>query len=98
MNTVKVQYTVKKEHVEKNKQNIHNVIKELKELNQNNVIYTAYLLDDGKTFMHIASAEEGSPGDVIGNLSAFKKFREELQGNAESPPHQSEITLIDTSL
>ena len=78
MSVTKVQYTVKDEYVETNKRNIKEVMKELRALNNSTVFYDAYLLDDGKTFMHIAGSKDGQPGDVIGKLASFKVFREGL--------------------
>lgn len=97
MQTVKIQYTVNENYVEINKKNIANVINELKALNNQNIKYSVYIHDDGKTFMHIAQAKEGEPGDVIGKLDAFKIFREGLNGNLEKPPVNEKLELIESS-
>ena len=50
MNAVKVQYTVKKEYVETNKANIRRVMSDLNEIDDPGIKYSAFLLDDGKSF------------------------------------------------
>ena len=94
MAIVKIEYTVKDEYIEQNIKNIKAVIQELRELNNPNVSYSAY--NDGGTFIHIAQSTEGSPADVIGNLPAFKTFREMMKDHLITPPKQTNLTLVDS--
>ena len=52
MNAVKVQYTVKEGYVETNKANIRQVMADLREIDPPDIQYSAFLLDDGQTFVH----------------------------------------------
>ena len=68
---------------------------ELRVLDQDIVTYTAY--NDGGTFIHIAKATKGEPGDVIGKLPAFSTFREMMKDSLVTPPVQTELNLVDSS-
>ena len=97
MNAVKVQYTVKEEYVETNKQNIARVISALKELNNPDIKYSAFLLDDGKTFVHFVMRANEAANDVLPNLDAFKDFQQQLKASQpESPPNAENLTLVAT--
>jgi len=98
MKTVKVEYTVRDDYVETNKQNINAVMAELRSLGDKGVQYSAFLKDDGKTFVHFAMSRDEEASQVVPNLESFKVFREQLQTGAETPPVQEELDLVDSSL
>ena len=69
MNGVKVQYTVKQEYVETNKANIQQVMADLKKINNPDIQYSAFLLDDGQTFVHfVMRARNNVNGDHFADL------------------------------
>ena len=53
MKIVRVQYTTRPEYVATNQENIRQIVNELKTLNHPGIRYSAYLLPDGKTFIHL---------------------------------------------
>ncbi len=57
MKVVRVQYTTRPEFASINQQNIAAIVEELKLLNHPGIKYTAWLLPDGKTFMHFDQLE-----------------------------------------
>ena|ERR1700743_2938047 len=78
MKVVRVHYTTRPEFVAINQQNIAAIVEELKTLNHPGIKYTAWLLPDGKTFMHFDQFENEEAHLVLQNLTSFKKFASEL--------------------
>lgn len=87
MKVVRVHYTLKPEHVAANQQNIAAVVAELKTLNHPGIKYGAWLLPDGKSFMHFDQFENEAAHLALQELASFKKFATELwAGGFESEP------------
>lgn len=78
MKVVRVQYTLKPGHTEANQKNIAAVVAELKTLNHPGIKYGAWLLPDGKTFMHFDQFADEEAHLVLQELESFKKFAAEL--------------------
>ena len=98
MNAVKVQYTVKDEYVETNKRNIAKVMSELRLINNPDIKYSAFLLDDGKTFVHFVMRANEEAGSILSNLEAFKDFQQQLRNSEpEAPPQAENLTLVATA-
>lgn len=91
MKTIRVQYTVKKEFVETNKANIQAVMDELRSQNNANVQYSAFLLEDGQTFMHFVVLKDEEAGTVVPGLQAFKAFQTALKASQPEVPPKSEV-------
>jgi hypothetical protein len=95
MNAVKVQYTVKESYVETNKQNISKVTAALKELNNPDIKYIAFLLDDGKTFVHFAMRANEEAANILANLEAFQQFQQQLKASQpEIPPQVENLNMV----
>ncbi len=95
MNAVKVQYTVKAEYVAANKKNIARVMSDLRALNSPDIKYSAFLLDDGKTFVHFVMRANEEAGKILSDLAAFKEFQQQLRNSEpESPPQAENLTLV----
>src|SRR5262245_61259116 len=95
MRSVKVQYTVKKEYVETNKGNIEQVMADLRTLKNPNIKYSAFLLEDGQTFVHFAMYPDEETASILGKLGSFKKFREQLiESQPEVPPKSDNLSLV----
>ena len=56
MKSVKVQYTVKAEYADTNKKNVAKVMADLRELAHPGIKYSAFVMEDGKTFIHFGTA------------------------------------------
>ena len=78
MKIVRVQYTTTAEYAATNKENINNIVRELNELNHPGIKYSCYVLEDGKTFMHLDHFENEEAHEVLTSLESFKKFLTEL--------------------
>jgi len=95
MKAVKVQYTVKESYVETNKKNIEQVMTDLRALNNPGIKYSAFLLDDGRTFVHLAMYPDEATMAIVGDLEAFQKFRQALkESQPEVPPQAEDLNLV----
>jgi len=98
MKAVKVQYTVKAEYAETNKKNIQKVMTELRKINNPGVRYSAFCLDDGKTFIHFAMYPDEETMSIVSNLEAFKEFRQQLkESRSEIPPKAEDLNLVGSA-
>ncbi len=97
MDAVKVKYKIKKEFVEKNKENIAAVIQEIKSLGDTGVMYSVYVKDDGLTFVHFAMRRDEVAAQVIPRLASFQKFSAELRDNLEIKPEVTDLDLVNAS-
>jgi hypothetical protein len=98
MKATRIQYTVQPDFAERNKQNIAKVMQELRSLNHTGLRYSAYVLDDGKTFVHLVAFRDEESTTVIPNLESFKHFQAELMAGApEIPPKFENLALVGSS-
>lgn len=98
MKAVKVQYTVQADYAETNQKNIQKVMADLKSLNNPGIRYSAFMLDDGKSFVHFAMYPDEETAAIVGNLESFQSFREQLKGSQpESPPKSEDLTLVGSA-
>ena len=98
MQAIRIQYTVKADFAERNKQNIAKVMEELRSSNHPDIHYSAYVLEDGKTFMHFVTFEGENQSSVISNLESFKHFQSEMKASQpEIPPKFDNLALVGSS-
>ncbi len=95
MEAVKVQYTVREDYVETNKRNIEQVMTDLRVMNNPGIKYSSFILDDGKTFVHLAMYPDKETASILSELESFKKFRAELKDSQpEAPPSAENMQLV----
>ncbi|MGB3716070.1 MAG: hypothetical protein WA996_16715 [Candidatus Promineifilaceae bacterium] len=98
MNGVKVQYTVKEEYVETNKANIQRVMADLREINNPDITYSAFLLDDGKSFVHLVMRVDDEAQKTVSELPSFQEFQRQLrESGPEVAPKAENLTLVGSS-
>ena len=98
MKIVRVQYTTTQEYAATNQENIKQVVAELKIINHPGIKYSAYLLADGKTFMHFDQFENEEAHEALIALESFKKFSTELwASNLEVEPVLELPSLVASS-
>ena len=98
MNGVKVQYTVKEEYVETNKANIRQIMTDLREINNPDIQYSAFLLDDGVTFVHLVMRINDEAQKTVSELPSFQEFQRQLkESGPEAPPNAESLTLVGSS-
>ncbi len=98
MKIVRVQYTAKPEYAEHNRENISRVMEDLRKLNNPGIKYSSFVLDDKKSFMHLAVFETDDDQKVLLELPAFKQFGKELnESGFEAPPKSENLALAGSS-
>ncbi len=96
MKAVKVQYTVRPEYVETNKENIRKVMNKLRSNPIEGMNYSSFLLDDGQTFVHINMArDEETLARLQSEVPEFNEFRSALKESQPlSPPKSENLNLV----
>lgn len=98
MKAVKVQYTVKNAYAETNQRNIRKVMMDLRKIAHPGIKYSSFVLDDGKTFVHLGIYSDQAALDVVNKLPSFQFFRDQLKASGpEVPPVGDDLNLVDTS-
>jgi hypothetical protein len=94
MKIVRVQYTTRPAFAAKNLENIAAIVEELRLLNHPGIKYGAWLLPDGKTFMHFDQFDSEQAHLELQELDSFKKFGDELWASGlEAEPKLELLTL-----
>ena len=94
MKIVRVQYTTSPEYADTNKENIRQVVNELKQINHPGIKYSTYLLPDGKTFMHFDQFENEEAHLFLQSLASFKKFAAELSASTMEAEPKLELPSL----
>jgi hypothetical protein len=97
MEILRVQYTLQADFVNQNKANIEAVMREMRALNPTDVTYAVYILDDGKTFMHLVHRASTDAPNLPSSLESFKHFQAEVKDHFEVPPKSEKFTLVAAS-
>jgi hypothetical protein len=93
MKTIMVRYKTSEAHAPTNEALVRAVFEELRARAPGGIRYTAYRLEDGVTFVHLATleSEDGNPLTV---LPAFKAFQKRIQERCVEPPVVTELSAI----
>jgi hypothetical protein len=86
MKRVMVRYKVKADRAAENENYIARVFEQLERDKPPGLHYATFKLDDGVSFVHIASLEAAADGNPLRELSAFKAFTAEIRDRCEEPP------------
>ena len=97
MKAVRVQYTTTLEFAPINLQNIAGIVAELKTLGHPGIKYGAWLLPDGKTFMHFDQFDSEEAHLALQDLPSFKKFDDELWASGLEVAPQLEFLELGAS-
>ncbi len=98
MIVVKVTYKVKPEFVEKNQENINLFMVDFRKMNSNNFRYTAYLCEDGKTFVHLSHYQNEAIQKAVLNVPSFRSFQQQRDDSGLAGAHEVEVmNLVATS-
>jgi len=94
----KVTYTVDPSFVQKNQENINKFISDFKQMHATNFLYTSYLCEDGKTFVHISHYENEEIQKRVLQTPSFLSFQKQRDDSGlESSPHIEIIQLVASS-
>ena len=94
MKRVMVRYKVKADRAAENENYITKVFEQLKSENPPGLHYASFKLDDGVSFVHIASIDSADGSNPLGELSAFKAFTGQIKDRCEEPPVASNLNEV----
>lgn len=98
MIAVKVNYTVKPEYVETNKQNVKAFMTEFANLNNNEFKYIVHVGADGRTFYHISMYQNSEIQKELLDVPAFKLFQQQRDDSGlEREPQIEVMEMVDAS-
>ena len=86
MQRVMVRYRVKPDQVRKNEELVRAVYRELAETKPAGIRYATFKLDDGVSFVHVASLETPDGQNPLVTLRAFQAFQENIKERCDEPP------------
>jgi hypothetical protein len=92
MSEVVVRYRVKPDRVAENERLIERVYAELAESDPGGLRYATFRLEDGVSFVHVASVEaEHNP---LGSIAAFAEFTRDIAERCDEPPVAQDARLV----
>jgi hypothetical protein len=86
MSKVMVRYKVKPERAGENEQLVRAVYEELARTTPEGLSYATFRLDDGVSFVHIASSESGDGRSPLREVNAFREFQKDVADRCEEQP------------
>jgi hypothetical protein len=94
MRRVMVRYRVKPERVKENEALVRAVYDELARARPAGLRYATVKLDDGVSFVHLASVETADGHNPLSELAAFREFQREIGDRCDQAPVVSELSTI----
>ncbi len=94
MKRVLVRYKVKPDRAEENENYIRKVFEELQHMAPSGLRYASFKLDDGLSFVHIASIETDDGNNPLSQSEAFQAFQAEIRDRCEEPPVAVDLNEI----
>jgi hypothetical protein len=94
MKPVMVRYKVKADRAAENERYIAKVFEQLGREKPSGLHYAAFKLDDGVSFVHIASTEAADGSNPLRELAAFKEFIAKIRDRCEEPPSSMDLKQI----
>jgi hypothetical protein len=88
-----VRYKVKPDRVAENEALVVKVYEELKNAGPPGLTYATYKLDDGVSFVHIATVD-GETNAALTELAAFKTFTSGIKDRCVEPPTTTSVTRV----
>jgi len=94
MKRVVVRYRVKADRVSEHEELIRKVFAELAEVSPEGIRYEALRLEDGVSFLHVASVWTPDGTNPLGKLASFKAFTAGIDDRCDEKPKSSATTAI----
>jgi hypothetical protein len=93
MKQVIVRYSVRPERAAENEELVRAVYDELERTRPTGLRYQTYQLDDGVSFVHVASVE--TDGDTpLSRVEAFARFQQDIDERCDEPPVVTQLRQI----
>jgi hypothetical protein len=86
MSQLMVRYEVKPDRVAENEELVRAVYAELADTRPAGLSYATFVLDDGVTFVHVATVDTEDGRSPLEDVAAFNRFQEELGDRFVAPP------------
>jgi len=94
MRRVMVRYRVKPERVKENEALVRAVYDELARAKPAGLRYATVKLDDGVSFVHLASVDTADGHNPLSDLAAFREFQREIGDRCDQAPVVNELSTI----
>ena len=94
MKQVVVRYKVKADRREENIAYIKGVFDELKASAPAGLRYASLMLEDHRTFIHVASVETDDGSNPLSTIEAFKQFAHDIGARCEDHPIATPAELL----
>jgi hypothetical protein len=86
MRQVMVRYRVKPDRVVENEALVRAVYEELGRARPDDFHYATFKLEDGVSFVHVATSEREDGSTPLSGLAAFAAFQQEIRDRCDEPP------------
>jgi hypothetical protein len=93
MKQVMVRYKVKPDRAAENEELVRAVYDELQSTKPAGLRYATFQLEDGVSFVHIASVETDG-ANPLSEVKAFKEFQKEVGDRCEEPPVATKMRVV----
>ena len=94
MKRILVRYKVKPDRGAENENFIRKVFEELQQKAPAGLRYASFKMDDGLSFVHIASIETDDGNNPLSQSTAFRVFQEEIRDRCEEQPVAVDLNEI----
>lgn len=95
MRQMMVRYTVKPEAAEQNEELVRRVYEELHRTAPAGLHYATFVLEDGVSFVHIASSAETADGrSPLQDVAAFQAFQQGIADRCDEPPAPARLREV----
>jgi hypothetical protein len=94
MRHVMVRYRVKPDRAAQNEELVRAVYDELQRTEPAGLRYATFQLDDGVSFVHLASTETDDGHSPLSQVKAFRRFQEDIDDRCDEAPVVSELREI----
>ncbi len=91
-----VRYTTKPDRADENQAFVEKVFAELAAHRPDGLRYMTFRLEDGVTFVHVASVETPDGTNPLGSVPAFGAFQREIADRCEEGPVVMGATVVGT--
>jgi hypothetical protein len=95
MRTIMVRYKTEAAHAATNEALIRAVFDELRSRASAGIRYASYRLDDGQSFVHLATLASADDNPLT-DLPAFKAFQAALKNRCVEPPVVTTLLAVDS--
>lgn len=95
---VKVSYTVKAEYIQQNRENINLMMADFQKMSSNDFRYHVYLMDDGKTFVHLSHFKDQDVQKKVLAVPSFLAFQKQRDESGLDNTHKvEELSFVAAS-